>query len=109
MAIGPIESERLAWWLTAQPAPHRSASHRTASHRTAETGRIGCSPNPPSPLSLWLCLSDCAAAYSPVPVGESVHTWPHGDYFTADYVYLWCEQQACAHSIAAPRCATNEQ
>lgn len=28
-------------------------------------------------------------AYSPTPIGENVHFPPHGDYFTADYVYLW--------------------
>jgi len=30
-----------------------------------------------------------AIAYSPVPVGETVHQLPHGDYFTPDYAYLW--------------------
>jgi hypothetical protein len=28
-------------------------------------------------------------AYSPVPAGESVDNYPHGDYFTEDYAYLW--------------------
>ena len=28
-------------------------------------------------------------AYSPVPIGESVNFPPFGDYFTADYVYIW--------------------
>jgi len=28
-------------------------------------------------------------AYSPVPIGESVHLPPHGDYFTPDYAYIW--------------------
>ena len=27
--------------------------------------------------------------YSPVPTGETVEKWPFGDYFTADYAYMW--------------------
>jgi hypothetical protein len=40
-------------------------------------------------LTLHSARPLCSSAYSPVPVGESIHFAPFGDYFTADYVYLW--------------------
>ena len=41
------------------------------------------------PPRFSLLLFSAPPAYSPVPVGESVHFPPHGDYFTPEYVYIW--------------------
>jgi len=82
--------------LIAAPAKaQESSGSSTASNGGSGGGSVAPTPNSVRINADGTMTVDGApfkihgVAYSPVPVGESVHVTPFGDYFTPDYVYLW--------------------